>query len=257
MMLNEPLAAFAILVAALVLPVNAHAQRLTIAVSTPEVSISSNFTGATVTVFGVIEGTAGTSPLEQQYDVALVVLGPPESVVARRKDRLVGIWANSGAATIIGVPSFYAVDSSAAIAAIAPTATLSRLQLGFDNIEMPYGEGVRSADIAEFRDAFLRLKARANLYHEQTGIEFIGDTIFRSNTFLPANIPDGRYTVLAYLFSDRALVARAESSITVSKIGFEEVVAGFATGQSLIYGLMCATLALFIGWLGGVIFRRD
>jgi hypothetical protein len=33
--------------------------------------------------------------------------------------------------------------------------------------------------------------------------------------------------------------------------------ASFAQNQSLIYGLICAALAVFIGWAGGVIFRRD
>ena len=33
--------------------------------------------------------------------------------------------------------------------------------------------------------------------------------------------------------------------------------AAFARNQSLVYGLLCAALALFVGWLGGVIFRRD
>ena len=80
---------------------------------------------------------------------------------------------------------------------------------------------------------------------------------FRSNTFVPANIPDGRYTVLAYLFSQQSLIAAAQSSFTVSKIGFEQTVASFAVGQSLIYGVLTVALSIFIGWLGGVIFRRD
>jgi hypothetical protein len=31
----------------------------------------------------------------------------------------------------------------------------------------------------------------------------------------------------------------------------------FAHSQALAYGLIVVALALFIGWLGGVIFRRD
>jgi hypothetical protein len=63
--------------------------------------------------------------------------------------------------------------------------------------------------------------------------------------------------VLAYLFTGQTLVAAAESSFTVSKIGVEQAVATFAAGQPLIYGVLCVALALFAGWLGGVIFRRD
>ena len=31
----------------------------------------------------------------------------------------------------------------------------------------------------------------------------------------------------------------------------------FARNQSLLYGLICVALALIVGWLGGVVFRRD
>jgi uncharacterized protein (TIGR02186 family) len=114
-----------------------------------------------------------------------------------------------------------------------------------------------TAAAPEFRDAFIRLQAQAGLFAETTGLEFLGDTIFRSTIFLPANIADGRYTVLAYLFSGQSLVAAAEGNFTVSKIGFEQTVASFAAGQPLLYGILCVALAIFVGWLGGVIFRRD
>ncbi|MEJ0096883.1 MAG: TIGR02186 family protein [Bauldia sp.] len=63
--------------------------------------------------------------------------------------------------------------------------------------------------------------------------------------------------MLAYLFSGGALVAHAEDGFVISKSGAEGSIAAFARSQSLVYGIICAGLALFIGWAGGVIFRRD
>ena len=64
--------------------------------------------------------------------------------------------------------------------------------------------------------------------------------------------------MLAYLFSGGELLRPAEDMIAVvSKTGFEGTMAAFARNQSLVYGVLCAALALFVGWLGGVIFRRD
>ncbi len=105
--------------------------------------------------------------------------------------------------------------------------------------------------------AYIRLKQQAGLFSEQAKVEFIGDNIFRTSTWLPANTPVGRYTVVVYLFSNQALIARAEESINVSKAGLEQVIPSFAHSQALIYGLLCAAFAMFVGWLGGVIFRRD
>jgi len=136
---------------------------------------------------------------------------------------------------------------------------LQRLQIGFDNIALVYDGRAASSDpeAAEFRRAFIHLKQRAGLYDQESGVSFVGNLIFRSTTFLPANIPVGRYTVLAYLFSGGELIAHAQDKIEVSKTGFEGSMAAFARNQSLLYGIMCAGLAIFIGWAGGVIFRRD
>jgi uncharacterized protein (TIGR02186 family) len=245
-----------LLVAVLAGAAGARAERLTVAVSTPQVQITSNFSGVTVTTFGVIEGADELS-LIAGYQVAVVVIGPAQSVVERRKDRVLGIWANRATATIIAAPSFYALDTSAPLDTLAPPATLARLGLGFDNFGLTFADSVGATEQREFQNAFVRLHQQAGLYTIGTGVQFIGDTIFRSNVFLPANIPDGKYTVLAYLFSNQSLVAASQSSFTVSKIGFEQTVASFAVGQSLIYGLLTVALSIFIGWLGGVIFRRD
>ncbi len=236
----------------------AHAEKLTIAVSTPEVQISSNFSGTSITVFGVVEPDAATVSRVGRYEVAVLVLGPARTVVARRKDRIVGIWTNWAAETIIGAPTFYALDSSDEIDAITTPVVLDRLALGFDNIPFAFrGTDVNDPDTAEFRAAFLRLKEKAGLFSEATDVAFIGDTIFRSITWLPANTPTGRYSVLAYLFSGQSLVAHAEDTLFVTQTGFDQMMTAFAHGHALIYGLFCAGIAVFVGWLGGVIFRRD
>ncbi len=250
-------AASAIIVAATVGEV--HAENLTIAVSTPEVQISSNFTGTSVTIFGVIGTEQAALAPGGPYDIAVLVLGPPEDVVTRRKDNVLGIWINDAAETFVGAPAFYALDTSVERDALAKPPTLERLGLGFDNISFTYEDrtAVNDPAAADFRAAYIRLKQKAGLFSEQAAVEFIGDTIFRTMVHLPANTPVGRYTVVVYLFSNQALIARAEDGITVSKAGVEQAIPAFAHSQALIYGLMCAALAMFVGWLGGVIFRRD
>jgi uncharacterized protein (TIGR02186 family) len=237
----------------------AHAERLTTALSTAEVQISSNFTGVAVTVFGVIERDAMSLSRPVGYDVAVAILGPAETVVARRKERLAGIWANRTSETIVGVPAFYSLSTSQKVEMLATQTVLGRLQLGFGNIAFKYeGDGaVNDPAVDDFRAAFIRLKERAGLFHEQVGVDFIGDLIFRTTLWLPANIPVGRYTAAVYLFSGQSLVARAEDGLVVSKIGFEDSLPRFARSQSLLYGLLCVASALIIGWLGGVVFRRD
>ncbi len=235
----------------------AAAERLTIAVSSPDVIITSNFVGTPITVFGVIDQTpAGATP--DGYRVAVLVTGHDENIVARRKDRVLGVWVNDAAEAIGSAPAFYALSTAGDVAGLASASVLKRLEIGFDNIGLTFNGTAADATTGAFRDAFLRLKRQAGLYAEQPNVNFLaGNLIFRSSAYIPANIPVGRYQVLAYVFSGGDLVASAQDAIEVSKSRPEELVSFFARSQSLAYGLVSAGLALFIGWAGGVIFRRD
>jgi uncharacterized protein (TIGR02186 family) len=248
------------LAAALVWAAPASAEHLTVALSTGEVKISSNFTGAPVTLFGVIERDAQSASRPGGYQVATLVQGPPESVIVRRKDRILGVWANSASETILAPPSFYMINSSGKIADLAPAPTLERHRLGFANTRFDYRNRPRANDprAAEFREAFLRIKENAGLYTEnEDAIEFIGDSVFRTTVWVPANSPVGFYRVSVFLFADGALLTRTDQSFRISKSGFEQYISVFAREKSFVYGFLCALMALFTGWLGGVIFRRD
>jgi hypothetical protein len=212
----------------------ARSEDLTIALSTPEVRIDSNFNGTTIAIFGVIGRNAATVSRSQGYDVAALATGPLESVVARRKDRILGVWANRASETIDAVPSFYSLNTSRSLAALAPPSLLARLGIGFRNIGFTYTgrSAVNDPAADEFRDAYIRLKSESGL-------------------------PVGRYTVAVYLFSGNAFLAKASAPFEVTKTGFESYMFSIARSQSLLYGLGCVALALVTGWLAGVIFRRD
>lgn len=239
----------------------AWAEKLTVAVSTPEIQINSNFTGTNVTVFGVIERDAGTVARAAPYQVAALVLGPHETVVARRKDRVLGVWLNGASETLVSAPTFYALATTPGLEAEALAApSFKHLQIGFSNIAFTYADRLETNDPGanEFREAFLRLKGGANLYTEDLGgVSFIGDSVFRATVRIPANVPIGQYKVLVYLFSGETLLAQSEEAIRVSKIGFEQFMFEAAHTRSALYGLGCVALALFTGWIAGVIFRRD
>lgn len=242
------------------LAVPAAAERLTIALSTSDIRIDSDFTGDAITIFGVIERDAQTISRGGKYEIAIRVLGPPESVVARRKDRILGVWANSASETFLAAPSFYVVNATGALGELAAGPLLKRFRLGFDNLGFRYdGRPIEDdPSAAEFREAFLRIKEKAGLYAEAVGgVGFIGDTIFRTTVWIPANVPVGAYQVGVFLFADGALLAQADESFSIAKTGFEQFMFTFSREDSFIYGVVCVALALFTGWLAGVIFRRD
>ena len=80
--------------------------------------------------------------------------------------------------------------------------------------------------------------------------------MFRSAAWIPSNAPDGRYIVEVYLFSGSVFLAKEQAVLNVTKVGFEQFMFEASHNNALLYGLACVLLALFTGWLAGVVFRR-
>lgn len=239
----------------------ARAEKLIVALSAEEVRITSNFTGTSITVFGAIERDAATVSRAEFYDVVVAIKGPPETVVTRQKARFLGIWLNSASRTFVNIPSFYALNSSRPLSEVSTPQILKRFQIGADNLVFPVSadDGAETANADdEFRKAFVRLKQRDGLFRSEAyGVTFPGTEIFQTAMRIPANVPVGRYVVTVYLFRDGALLATDQSEIRIAKMGFEQFTFDLAHNQGLLYGVLCVILAIFTGWLAGVIFRKD
>ncbi len=243
------------LLAGIVAAAPADAEDLTIAISSPTVEITSNFTGADITVFGVVEDAVPGV----EYDVVVALRGPAQNIAVRRKDRVAGIWINQASETVLAVPGFYALRTSAPLWQIADPETRENFLLGTDHLGFVYRGKVRINDpsAAEFRDAFLRLKTEADLFSEATDISFLADAVFRTTIRLPASTPVGRYSATGFVFRDGQLVARVREIMNVNRVGGERFLFEFSRNQAFLYGIAAVAMALFVGWLGGVLFRRD
>jgi uncharacterized protein (TIGR02186 family) len=232
----------------------AAADRLIASLSTSDVKITSNFTGTSVTVFGAIERDPGSPPRAENPVIVVAVRGPPQTAIAWRKERWLGLWINASARTFPDAPAFYALHSSRPLAEAASAAELERYQIGIAHLAL----GPPGATPDDFERAFIRLKEKAGLYSEQSGtIDMPGASIFQATVQIPANVPVGLYTATVYLFENGAMVARADSNFTIAKSGFEQFMFTLAHQRSLFYGVATAVLALIVGWLAGVIFRRE
>lgn len=238
----------------------AAAESLIVALNTADIRIDSDFTGDAITIFGVIERDEATVSRAAPYDVVVLVRGPNETVVARQKEPLLFLWVNRSSETFTAAPSYYSVSSSRPLAEMATPTTLARFGLGFDNIPLHVIAPAPGTTDPEFRDAFIRLRKEAGLFSEFAGgVDFIGasNAVFRSAAWIPSNAPDGPYTVEVFLFSDSAMLAHEEVPLNVTKVGFEQFMFEASHDNALLYGLACVFLALFSGWLAGVVFRRD
>ena len=251
----------ACIAASLVMAAPAHAERLTVSLSTHRILIASNFSGVDLTLFGAVDVDAAAVGRAGTYAVVTTVTGPRESVITWRKERLLGIWINQQRRRFVEVPRYLAVLANRPIATIAAPDRLRRFQIGLRHFLLPQQIGTDVIDTAPddpFRQAFLRVKGESGLYVEQpNAITFLNTTLFRTVIPLPANVPVGDYAVDTKLFVDGVMIANESTAFEIIKTGLEQFVATSARQNAILYGFATTALALLTGWLGSVVFRRD
>jgi uncharacterized protein (TIGR02186 family) len=239
----------------------AAAERLVVSLSNHRVAVTSSFAGEDLVLFGTVEPDVGKTALRPAYDLVVTVTGPRQALRTRRKERVLGIWVNIDSREFVRAPSYLAILSNRPVGEIANQDVLRRLQIGLDDFLLPQRIGPDLADTVRddpFRVAFVRLENQQGLYRESgTAVTFLTPTVFRAAIPLPANVPTGNYAIDVKLFANGTMIAGTTSALEVIKTGVEQYVADAAIDHGLIYGLVVALMALFIGWFGSVVFRRD
>jgi uncharacterized protein (TIGR02186 family) len=241
---------------------NTPGEKIESDLSARNIAIESNFTGERIVIFGTIENSRQSEFEPGLYDVVVVVRGPKETVVARRKDRVAGIWINTDSQTFASAPGFYAVLSRRDIKKIAPPSILNAYGLGFDSIGFrPLGKLVpgRAAEgLAEFQDAVVRIMQRQGLYaYNPEGVVFVGRNLFRATVSIPANVPVGHYATDVYLLREGEVLSHNRSNLVISKEGFERFVYAAAFDYPILYGIVAVLVAVISGLLASVMTRRD
>lgn len=238
----------------------ARAERLIVSVSNHRVTVTPNYSGEELVLFGSVEKDAST-PANRNYDLVVTVIGPRADMVTRRKERKFGIWINTDYREFLQVPTYLALFSNRPFDAIASPEVERRQQLGLNNVLLTQRVGTDYADVVPndaFRSAFVRLRSERGLYREETSaVTFLTPTLFRTGIPLPAEVPIGTYTVEIKLFSDGALVTHTETAFDIVKVGFEQFVATTARQDGLFYGAFTAFMALMTGWMASIVFRKD
>jgi uncharacterized protein (TIGR02186 family) len=259
-MRTRALAISAVMLAAMFAAPPARAEKLIVSVSNHRVTVTPNYSGEELVLFGSVEKDAST-PANRSYDLVVTVSGPRADMVTRRKERKFGIWINTDSRQFLQVPAYLAIFSDRPIDAIASPEVQRRQQLGINNVVLTQRVGTDYADVVPsdpFRTAFVRLRSQHGLYRESnSAVTFLTPTLFRTGIPLPAEVPIGTYNVDIKLFSDGQLVTRTETAFEIVKVGFEQFVANTSRQNGFAYGLATVAMALMTGWMASIVFRKD
>ena len=232
----------------------ARAEQLVLIPSTTEVLIRSNYVGASVALFGAVQDLGALAQEDPVYDVVITVIGPRQTLVAQRKSRFLGIWANAESRTFADVPSYLEVLANRPLDAIAGPRELTLYRIGLQHA-LPPGPAGRDAP---FRAALISLEGEQGDYAEKVdAITFFSPTLFRAVIVLPARAQVGTYSIEAKLFTRGSFVAQAQSTFTVAKGGLVQFIAAAAHNHGLLYGLTTTAMALAMGWIASIVFQRE
>lgn len=238
----------------------AVAEDLIVTLSSEKVAITQKFGGADIALFGAIGRDAATVARSAGYDVVVTVKGPRGQVIVREKQQAGPVWLNLDQRKYIAIPSFIAILSNRPLADICDAEVRNKLRIGIDPLVPAQGDRTRSADPDEpdFRNALIRLRKAQKLFLEQSGVvRFLSPNLFQTEIRIPGTAPLGHYDIEVAVFAEGVQLTKGTLGFQVIKEGIEHRITDMAYQHGLLYGLMTALIAIAIGWLATVIFRRE
>ena len=216
------------------------------------VDVGSFFRGTTLRVSG---------PLEAGSDVVVVITaGQTVEETYNRKGRIGPFWATVGKVTISEVPALHLIASGGPIATLLSRPEIDANLLDLDALVhratlKPAGPD-RGAVVAEY----LKLKQRQGVVGLFEGaIQMRGassDLSFDAAIPWPAAAPAGRYRVIVRYVRDRKVVGEEGQPLEVAYVGLPRLVAHLAFDRSLEYGVLAVIIALGVGFVMGLVFKR-
>lgn len=231
----------------------AAAEEVVAGLSQSRISITTDFDGSEILVFGAVkrEDSIVTDP---PLEVVIAVAGPSRPITVRRKSKRLGIWVNTASVEVDAAPSFYAIATSGPWSDMLSEVEDLRHQVSIRRAIRSVGSPVPGS--VDFTDALVRIREDKGLYQTNIGaVEFNEQTLFNTSIRLPANLTEGEYHARFLLTRGGSVVDIHDTIIDVRKVGLERFLFRMSRDNPLAYGLMSLAIAIFAGWAASAAFR--
>ncbi len=217
--------------------------------SEPRVRITSAFQGEKLLLFGMFDPPG---------EIVVVVAGPSARETVLRKERVLGLWLNTGRQAFEDVPAYYFIAASQPLPRLLARSAGGEILSLEDRLASVRSVGSREQkELVRFRQGLVEVKRREGLYPANIGqITVQAGRLFRAELPFPSRLPEGVYEIRAYLLRDGRIAGAVSRPLPVGKVGFSAELAGWAAQDGELYGLGAIALALLAGWLGGALMRR-
>ncbi|UXN03642.1 TIGR02186 family protein [Bartonella sp. HY406] len=232
-------------------------EQVQIIVTTDTITIGTNFTGTDLYIAGVVQHADPLVARQNRYNIIVTLEGPAREMTMRQKKRRLGVWVNADALTFKSVPLYYNLGATSELRDITAPQTYRDLGLSIDYMPLQ-SDSLDQEKVHQFREQLIALKKKQHLYTENPGTVMLDpSSLFKARFELPANLPVGNYQIKAYLFRDGAYVSHAETRMDIMKAHFAYSIYHLAHAHAWLYGLLAVFIAIFTGFAGRFILRKD
>lgn len=223
---------------------------LTVDLAQDHVDISTGFNGAQLSLFGVKKNGG---------QVAVIIKGPNKDFLVRKKQSAGGIWMNRSSLRFKDVPQFYDFALSDAEENILTDDLRKDSDIGFSSLKFePVENKFKEEERKDFQRALVRNKQAQGLFPlEAKDIVFLSDTFFKTEFYVPPNVPTGQYVIETFLINDNHIVDKRVTHVKVAQVGFSSMIYRFANSYSLAYAMGIVLLAVVAGWLSNAVRRHN
>jgi uncharacterized protein (TIGR02186 family) len=233
----------------------AQAEEVVAGMSQNRISITANFDGSEILIFGAVKREA-PAPDGAPLQVIIAVSGPSEAVTVRRKEKRYGIWINVDSVEVDRAPSFYAIATSAPFDEVISATEDLRYKVSIPKAIRSVGAPMNVINAKSFSEALIRIRTKAGLYQMHPGtVKMDDETLFQTSIALPSNLTEGNYTTRIFLTRGGQVIDEYETQIDVRKVGLERFLFNLAHERPLAYGLLSLFIAIVAGWGASAIFR--
>ncbi|SFD99702.1 conserved hypothetical protein [Sulfitobacter brevis] len=231
------------------LAVSANAEEeIVLGLSQAEVSISTNFNGSEILIYGAVKRETPV-PQGAPLEVVMTVSGPSLPINVWRKHKRFGIWINTEAVEVDRAPSFYAVVTSGPLDHVLKRIEDLRHKISIPRAIRSVGAPMTIKDSTAFTEALIRIRSRANLYQViEDGVKVDQQTLFRAAIALPAALTEGDYITRIFLTRGGTVVSQYQTVIDVRKVGMERWLFNLSRENAFLYGLLSLVIAIAAGW---------
>ena len=220
--------------------------------SQDNVEISTDFLGAKILLFGAYDGKKGD-------DIIIVVTGPKGLVTVQKKEKVFGVWVNTQKINYINSPKYLNILSNRDINDILNQRTRKIAEIGLNNLNVRIqpGKVVSKEKEKIWRKALTRNMLKSKLWSlNENSVYLNKNVLFRSYLTLPSNVPTGIFNVKILHYRNNKLISKETSTINVLKSGISAEIYNIAHNYSTLYGIFAVLLAVLIGWITNLIFRK-